>query len=69
MASSAKSQTKSSSILSGKVRVVARIRGFRDQEQLASDAGSSSSIILVHKANDGEQSEKVTLSFDDQTSR
>ncbi|KAK1409137.1 hypothetical protein QVD17_35662 [Tagetes erecta] len=68
MASSAKSQTKSSSILSGKVRVVARIRGLRDQEQLASDAGSSSSIILVNKAGDCEQSEKVTLSFDDQTS-
>ncbi|KAI3793019.1 hypothetical protein L1987_35631 [Smallanthus sonchifolius] len=67
MASSSRTQTKPSSILSGKVRVVARIRGFRDQE-LASDVGCSSSITTVHKVGDSEHSEKVTLSFDDHTS-
>ncbi|KAI3800179.1 hypothetical protein L1987_35489 [Smallanthus sonchifolius] len=67
MASSSRTQTKPSSILSGKVRVSARIRGFRDHE-LTSDVGCSSSITSVHKAGDSEHSEKVTLSFDDQTS-
>ncbi|KAL8192741.1 hypothetical protein R6Q57_027189 [Mikania cordata] len=67
MASSSRTITKTSSILSGKVRVVARIRGFRDQE-LASDAGCSSLKTSAYKSGDGEHSEKVTLSFDDQTS-
>lgn len=64
MASSSRTQTKPSSNPCGKVRVVARIRGFRDQE-----LASSLAIKSVHKAGDGERSEKVTLSFDDQTSR
>ncbi|XP_076913388.1 kinesin-like protein KIN-10C [Bidens hawaiensis] len=63
MASSSRTQTKPSSNPSGKVRVVARIRGFRDQE-----LASSLAITSAHKAGDGEHSEKVTLSFDDQTS-
>lgn len=60
-------QIKPCSNLSGKIRVVARIRGFRDQE-LASDAACSSSIISVHKSGDSGPSEKITISFDDQTS-
>ncbi|KAK9060879.1 hypothetical protein SSX86_018059 [Deinandra increscens subsp. villosa] len=65
MASSSRTQTKPNSTPSGKVRVVARIRGFRDQE-LASDAGCS---LSVHKTGGSSaSSEKVTVSFDDQTS-
>ncbi|KAL8248016.1 hypothetical protein R6Q59_009232 [Mikania micrantha] len=67
MASSSRTIAKTSSILSGKVRIVARIRGFRDQE-LASDAGCSSLKTSAYKSGDGEHSEKVTLFFDDQTS-
>ncbi|XP_076953056.1 kinesin-like protein KIN-10C [Bidens hawaiensis] len=63
MASSSRTQTKPSSNPSGKVRVVARIRGFRDPE-----LASSLAVTSVHKAGDGEHSEKVTLSFNDQTS-
>ncbi|KAI7731955.1 hypothetical protein M8C21_008967 [Ambrosia artemisiifolia] len=62
MASSSRIQIKPSSI-SGKVRVVARIRGFRDHE-----LPSSLAITSVRKAGDSEHSEKFTLSFDDQTS-
>ncbi|XP_071706777.1 kinesin-like protein KIN-10C [Rutidosis leptorrhynchoides] len=67
MASSATTQFKHCSKFSGKVRIVARVRGFRDQE-LASDTARSSSIISVRKSGDSERSEKVILSFDDQTS-
>ncbi|KAJ0705528.1 putative plus-end-directed kinesin ATPase [Helianthus annuus] len=62
MASSSRTQTKPSSV-SGKVRVVARIRGLRDQE-----LASSLSITSVCKAGDGERPERVTVSFDDPTS-
>lgn len=68
MASSSKTQTKLCSSVSGIVRVVGRIRGFSHHE-LASDAAHSSSIISVHKFDDSGLSEKVKISFDDQTSR
>ncbi|CAH1438997.1 unnamed protein product [Lactuca virosa] len=62
MAPSSSNQSKSSSNLGGKVRIIARIRGFSDQE-LASDAAHSKSMISVFKSGDG-----VKLSFDDQLS-
>ncbi|KAI3519485.1 hypothetical protein L1887_08646 [Cichorium endivia] len=67
MAPSSSTQSKSCSNLCGKVRVIARIRGFTDQE-LASDATHSKCMISVSKSGDGGPSEKVKLSFDDQTS-
>lgn len=63
MAPSSSNQSKSSSNLGGKVRIIARIRGFSDQE-LASDAAHSKSMISVFKSGDG-----VKLSFDDQLLR
>lgn len=65
--SSSRNQTKSCSDLGGKVRIIARIRGFRDHE-MAFDATRSKSVIQVCKSSDGGPSQKVTLSFDDQTS-
>ncbi|KAJ9539640.1 hypothetical protein OSB04_026146 [Centaurea solstitialis] len=59
---SSRNQTKSCSKLGGKVRIVARIRGFKDLE-LASEP-----VIHVCKSGDNGALEKVTLSFDDQTS-
>lgn len=67
MAPSSSTQSKSCSNLCGKVRVVARIRGFTDQE-LASDATHSKCMISVSKSGDGGPAEKFKLSFDDQTS-
>nr|XP_043634035.1 kinesin-like protein KIN-10C [Erigeron canadensis] len=64
MDSSSKTQIKQCLNVSGKVRVVARIRGFSNQE-LASDATHSSCIISVRKSK---ASEKVTLSFNDHIS-
>ena len=49
----------------GKVRVVARIRGFRDQE-LASSSSDAVSVINVRCLGDHD---KVAISFDDPTSR
>ncbi|KVI10113.1 Kinesin, motor domain-containing protein [Cynara cardunculus var. scolymus] len=62
MTPSSRNQMKSCSNLSGKVRVIARIRGFRDHEL------ASKSVIQVCKSSGSGPSEKVTLSFDDQTS-
>ncbi|KAL4575820.1 hypothetical protein LXL04_011907 [Taraxacum kok-saghyz] len=67
MALSSSNLSKSCSNLGEKVRVIARIRGFTDQE-LASDATHSKSMISVSKSGKGGPFETVKLSFDDQTS-
>lgn len=55
----------SSSISSRKVRIIAKIRGYTDQESV-SVAENSLPLISVYKHGEGESDEKVTVSFGEQ---
>ncbi|GMP24528.1 hypothetical protein CsSME_00001765 [Camellia sinensis var. sinensis] len=57
-----------SSNSSQKVRIVGKIRGFTKEESETSD-GDSAPWISVRKPNEDGSSQKVTISFGDQSTR